>query len=347
MTKPLIAHHFAFRYASSLVAQAQNLKSQSDIFGTFDFPIVSSLNLNSKNIFARNLIFDIIQNKLMFNNTDKNKIFLPHLYEPLRRKIALCYAHHEMRKLLPELRNVSLWQSIDKQISDWYKKLSIKNFWNGIHGISMGFRLKSIVPLITSLHIQWTEKNILTEELWFGGKFGPIKSLGVLESSMAVKNSIFLPEYRELLAQTKQILAEKSAETAPRDEFPIFVVRKENKLRVIDGNRRLLQAIVNKQETIKAFVGEPIAEPPLFEHWVPTSLLVDLVFWHKRQRQIGRDTIDTIARTIAELIRDSSAGRYEFARRSVHHDDEIHMRLLQAVAKILNEYGISLEKTNP
>lgn len=280
----------------------------------------------------------------MIKNTDKNKIFFPHLYEPLRQKIAIRYAQHEMRKLLPQLRDANLWRSVDTQIADWSEKLSIKNFWNGIHGISMGFRLKSLVPLITSLNIRWTEKDIPTEELWFGGQFGPIKSLGVLESGVAVKNSIFLPEHRDLLAQTKQILIEKSEKTAPRDKFPIFTVRKKNKLRVIDGNRRLLQAIVNKQEKIKAFVGEPVVEPPLFEHWTPTSLLVDLVFWHKRQFQMGRNTTEAIARTIAELIRDSSAGRYEFAHRAIHRDDKIHTELLQAVAKILDDYGIQLEK---
>ncbi|TSC52813.1 MAG: hypothetical protein LiPW39_538, partial [Parcubacteria group bacterium LiPW_39] len=81
----------------------------------------------------------------------------------------------------------------------------------------------------------------------------------------------------------------------------------------------------------------------LFEHWVPTSLLVDLVFWHKRQLELGRETTEAVARTIAELIRDSSAGRIELAQRAVHRDDEADERLLQAVAKILASYGISLE----
>lgn len=277
-----------------------------------------------------------------------DEIFLPHLYDPLRRKIAICYARHEMRKLLPQLRDANIWQSIDKQIENWYEELSIRNFWNAIHGISMGFRLKSLVPWITSLHMQWVEKDILLEELWFGGKFGPIASLKIpdkiSESAAEVKKRIFQRENKGIFEQTRKKLEELSKETAPCDNFPIFVIRKDqDKLKVIDGNRRLLQAVIFGKEKIRAMTGEPIDEPALYEHWVPTSLLVDLVFWHKRQIQIGRKTTEAMAKVITELIRDSSAGRLEFAERAVHKDDKIHMMLLKVVAKILTDYNISLE----
>lgn len=278
-------------------------------------------------------------------NTDK--IFLPHLHDSFRRKIAIRYTQQEMRKILLQMRDINLWQSIDSQIENWYEELSIRNFWNAIHGISMGFRLKSLVPWITSLHMRWVEKDILLEELWFGGKFGPIASLKIpdeiSESAAEVKKRIFQRKNKGIFEQTRKKLEELSKETSPRDDFAIFVVRKNGKLKVIDGNRRLLQAIVNNKDSIRAFVGEPTTEPALYEHWVSTSLLVDLVFWHKRQIQNRRDTTDTMARTIAELIRDSSAGRLEFVERAVHHDDEIHMRLLKAVAKILKGYNILLE----
>ncbi len=158
-----------------------------------------------------------------------------------------------------------------------------------------------------------------------------------------------MPENQKLLEQTKQKLKEEAVKTAPRDDFPIFVVRKshgdssEKKLRVIDGNRRLLQAIVDKKDTIRAVVGEPVAEPALYEHWVPTSLLVDLVFWHKRQVQLGRKITEAVAHVIAELIRDSSAGRVEFVERSIHRDKKLDILLLEAVAKVIGGYGISLE----
>ncbi len=89
-------------------------------------------------------------------------------------------------------------------------------------------------------------------------------------------------------------------------------------------------------------VGEPVGEPVLYEHWVPTSLLVDLVFWYKRQVRAGHETTEVVARLIAELIRDSSAGRIEFVERSIHRDKKLEVQLLDAVAKILAGWGISL-----
>ncbi|MBU4142857.1 hypothetical protein KJ590_02550 [Patescibacteria group bacterium] len=272
-----------------------------------------------------------------------NKIFLPHLYEPFRRKIAIRYAQHELRKLLPQLRGRSQWELIDKQVEQWDKNFSFQNFWNGIHGLSMGFALKSLVPWITSLNIKWEEKNVPIMELWFGGKFWTIGRLKNAESAAAVKEQVFQTENEGLLKKTKKLIKEKAVESAPRDDFPIFTVRKEGKLRVIDGNRRLLQAIVRGKSAIRAFVAEPVAEPSLHEHWVPTSLLVDLVFWHKHQFQIGRDTTKALANVIAKLILNSSAGRSEFLNRAVHHDDKIHMRLLRAVVKVLASYGVSVK----
>lgn len=277
-----------------------------------------------------------------------NKIFLPHLYESLRRQIAIQYIRHEWRRLFPELRGKELWQSIDKQIADWYEMLGVRNFWNAVHGITIGFRLTSIVPWITSLNVKWTERDIPFNELYFRGKFGPIASIKVETSEFvdSIKKAIFLPENLEFLKATKQYFKSHKNDTEPRSDFPIFVVKKNDKLQVIDGNGRVLKAIAEGKDSIRAVIGEPIAEPALYEHWVSTSLLVDLVFWHKRQTKIGRDTTETTAKTIAELIRDSSAGRIEFRERAIHHNDEIHMRLLQAVTKILADYGITLENPN-
>jgi hypothetical protein len=274
--------------------------------------------------------------------TTTNQKFPPHFDEPLRRKIAMQFAQKEMRKLLPKLRDASLWQSIDKQIEKWQEKLGMIAFWNGIHGISMGFSSKSLIPLITSLNIKWAEKDLSVEDLWFGGKFATVSHLKNAESAASIKEQLLRPENKKLLEQTIKVMREKAAETVPRDNYPIFVVRKEEKLRVIDGNRRLLQAIINNQNKIKAYLGKPVGKPTFYEHWIPTQILVELVFWHKKQAQIGRDTTDATATVIAELIRDTSAGRLEFAEHGVHRDDKIHMKLFKAVKKVLFGYGITI-----
>lgn len=264
-----------------------------------------------------------------------NNVFLPHLYDPLRKKIAVSFIQHELRKLFPQLRGESVWKLMDKAVEQWYEDLSIRNFWNAVHGITMGFRLISIVPYITSLNMKWTEMNSPVDNLWFRAKFHPVTPSDVPELARDVKNWLLSPNQKQIFNKTKKFLEGNFVATEPRDYFPIFVVRKESKLRVIDGNGRLLKAIIEGKEKIKAFVGEPVAEPVLFEHWVPTSLLVDLVFWHKRQKENKREITADMAKVIAELIRDSSAGRIEFSERVVHKDDEIHQQLLKAVLNLL------------
>ena len=248
-----------------------------------------------------------------------------------------------MGKLLPRLRGKSVWRLIDAQIEEWPEKLSVRNFWNGIHGISIGFRLKSIVPWITSLNVAWKERAVPLEELWFGGKFGAVGKLGAGENAAAVRDALMRYENRALLEEAARVTEEKSRETEPRDSFPVFAVRKEGELKVIDGNRRLMSAVVSGKESVLASVGEPLGEPPLREHWVPTPLLVDVVFWNKRQVLAGRETTEESAKIVAELIKDSSAGRIEFRERAIHRDDDIHMKLLDKVAEILSGWNIKLE----
>ncbi|MBI5742644.1 MAG: hypothetical protein HZA25_02295 [Candidatus Niyogibacteria bacterium] len=276
---------------------------------------------------------------------DKNKIFPPHLDDLLRRQIAVRYIQHEWRKLFPQLRDGDVWRSIDRQIAEWPEMLSMRNFWNAVHGITTGFRLVSIVPWLTSLNVKWEEKDVPLDQIYFRGKFGPIASLEVEEpeSAAAVKAAIFLSENAELLKTTRQFFEFHKDDTAPRDDDPIFAVKKDGRLRVIDGNGRTLKAIAEGKDFINAAIGEPISEPIFYEHWVSTSLLVDLVFWNKHYSRAGRDTTETTANMIAELIQDSSAGRIEFTERAVHHDDEIHMRLFSAVRRVLEARGINLE----
>jgi hypothetical protein len=235
---------------------------------------------------------------------------------------------------LPQLRDLKTWEVIDHGVGEWYERLAPENFWNTIHGMSIGLRLKSLVPILTSLNVKWAEKDIAVNELWFGGKFGPIKIFNCAESVSDLKLYLTQPENKEVFKQELKASDERSLETTPRDHFPVFVVREDEKYRVIDGNRRLLRAILKNQDNIFAAVGEPRGTPMLYEHWVPTSLLVDLVFWHNKQMMSGIDITAETAKVIFEMIRNSSMGRREFENRAVHRDDETHKKLLDAVLKL-------------
>src|SRR3989344_3281027 len=116
----------------------------------------------------------------------------------------------------------------------------------------MGFRLKNIISWVTSLHMQWTEQEVPVRELWFGKGFGLITAFHTPESAVAVSEWLHASAHSETLAALRTGLKQKAESTAPRDHFPLIVTRRENVLRVSDGNRRLLQAIVNGTDTLPA-----------------------------------------------------------------------------------------------
>ena len=85
-----------------------------------------------------------------------------HLSDPLRLKIAYSYVQHELRKLFPNLRDKATWGKIDSEVIGWSGKnptlVPVRDFWNGVNGISTGFKLKQIVTWLTSENIKWEIK---------------------------------------------------------------------------------------------------------------------------------------------------------------------------------------------
>lgn len=267
-----------------------------------------------------------------------------HIYDPWRREIAVRYLRHEMRKLLPSLREQSVWQTIDTEIANWYEAnptlMPVRDFWNGLHGISMGFRLKNIVSWVTSANLEWQDREVPIDELYFGSTIDELKPIGETPSAVTVREWFFASERQEILAAARKKHEERSAQTMPRDDFPIIVIRKENVLRVTDGNRRLLRAILNERKTIFAVVAEPLAPPSVHEQWVPTQNLIDLVSFHRYWKALGRDMTAHIATILAEMIKDSTVGRVEFFERSVSKTVAYDQPLIEAVRARLLEMGV-------
>ena len=171
------------------------------------------------------------------------------------------------------------------------------------------------------------------KDLWFGGAFGPIVEHKLKESAQSVQ--LWLSENPEIAKQVEKEVDEHSKGRKDAINDPIFIIKKDE-YRVIDGNRRLLRAIVNKEEYLLAFVGTPLKTPIFYEHWVPTSLLVDLVFWHEKLAMEDVNRTPEFAGIVANLIKHSSAGRYEFENRSIHKESPWDLELLAAVKKKLN-----------
>jgi hypothetical protein len=195
----------------------------------------------------------------------------------------------------------------------------------------MGFKLKNLVSWLTSVNITWEEKELSVDDLYFGSSLGPLKQLEQNPSGKQVKEWLFAKEQTTILETEQRKDAEESGKTMLRNHFPIIAMRKQEKLIVTDGNRRLLHAILTNKPTISAVIGEPIAEPVLFETWVPTSTLLELVFWHRQWSEQGKEITQSVAQVITELIRDSSAGQTELIERCPHLSSKTDRRLLAEI----------------
>lgn len=278
---------------------------------------------------------------------DTKRAYLPHLYEPLRRSIAERYIKNELRKLFPSLRLESEWEKLDFDVSQWYQGnptlIPVRDFWNGLHAISSGFKLKDVVPYLTSLHMKWEEIDIQIDRLWFGKNFPELAHLPDRPSAIEVREWYFAPENVEALEHARLEHERRSQQSFARDDFPVMAIQKEGRLTIIDGDRRLLKKILLARTTITAVVATPIKEPAVYEYWVPTSFLLDLISFHRYYASLGKDCTKSVGQVIADCIRDSSAGRIEFSHRCTKVREEADSKLWKCVFKILQKNGIDLD----
>ncbi|PJA46343.1 hypothetical protein CO172_03890 [Candidatus Uhrbacteria bacterium CG_4_9_14_3_um_filter_36_7] len=266
-------------------------------------------------------------------------IYPEHLYDPFRRSTAVEYIQHEMRKLFPGIKDRNLWEMIDRDIRGWYSEnptlMPVRDFWNGLHAISHGFRLKNIVSFLTSKNIAWHEEEVRVQALSFGSYFEEFEPLGIMPTVVAVHDWFFDPKNKEALEIARTKSKEQSVLTVNRDDDRIFVVHKGEHLRVIDGNRRVLNTVLFGQKTIIANIGEPIAEPMIYDAWVPTSTLVDLVSFHRYFFENNHQITERIAKVVAQLIETSTAGQHEFRNYAISSHLQEDQTLLEEVEKEL------------
>lgn len=266
--------------------------------------------------------------------------YLPHITDPFRIKIAVGYVQHELRKLFPNIKDPQTWQVLDQAVLDMAENKNptlapIRDFWNGVDGISQGFRLKNIVTRLTSLHYHWEEKNIGITDLTFGTTFEELDMFPAHITAEVVQQWYFDPKNKSQLAKALLAHKKRSSQTAPRDQFPLIVFQKDERILVSDGNRRLLQVILNQQPKVRVYLGKAIASPDIYEQWVPTSFFTNLVSINRYYSKTLPKITQSVAMVIACSIKDSQAGRYEFFQRSLHQNAEADLKLSQAVKSIL------------
>ncbi len=268
-----------------------------------------------------------------------------HIYEPIRREIAVSYIRHELKKYLPGLRDDAAWQKIDTDIANWFEEAPflypVRDFWNAFYGITMGFKLLiHLSDFITAENVVWKKEQLNLSELVFAG-FNP-SELGVPLQTMNAAEAITF--YSQENNQEKRVddlakIQANFAKTTNRSDDPVIVTQKkrDNKDRLViyKGNARVYLAILQGRQSIDAYVGRFSDERrDLVNFWVPTQELLELVHIARRA-WIDKDetTYNATIVVLGKLLSFSESAKFEMKDRVVHGQEEF-------TSKVFSDLGL-------
>mgnify|MGYP005851842837 CR=1 FL=1 len=263
----------------------------------------------------------------------EREVYPKHLYDQIRREIAVDYVRHELRKYLPSVRG-DVWSKIDQDIEGWFDEAPflypVRDFWNGVHGIMMGFKLYNhLLNFITGENVNWTREEIELEHLSFGTvnslvrKVVPEGNEVRMAMSGYLKNEKLRTSHLEEMQKWYEMTEERSAN-------PIIVTQKriegEDKLVVYDGNGRVTLAVLEGRGKILAYVGRFVDERRQPEnYWLPTSLLMEVVHFVKKAKETGDDNLyGSYVLVLKDMLRRSESSKYEMLNRVVPKESKYY-----------------------
>lgn len=228
-----------------------------------------------------------------------NNVYSAHIYESNRREVANSYLRHELRKYLPSVAN---WQEVDGDIEKWFdgsaELYPVRDYWNGVHGIMMGFKLyNQLLSYITAENVIWGREKINLTDLTYSD-FGDS-----------------IPRQR-------------------LDSEPVIVTQKEidgiDKMVVYDGNNRVNRAIKSGETEIEAFVGRfsGVRRQPE-NYWLPTSVLMEIIDYAKRAFAEKDGVLyRSFVVVLEKMLSVSESAKFEMKDRAVHGPENFKAKLL-------------------
>ena len=263
-----------------------------------------------------------------------------HLYEPIRREIAVSYIRHELRKYLPNLRDESAWKVVDADVATWFGGapflFPVRDFSNGFYGIVMGFKLLiHLSDFITAENVVWKREMIYPRELVFTG-FNP-KEFGVDMVSNNVEEAIDFytkPGNGARRVDDQAKLYKTFEKTAERVSDPIIVTQKKvedkDQLVVYKGNARVYLAVLDGKNAIDVYVGRFADEKRQLENfWLPTSYLLELAHLARAAwREKDETTYQATVVVLKKILTFSESAKFEMKDRAVHGPSEFTKKIL-------------------
>ena len=267
--------------------------------------------------------------------------FPPHLSEPIRIQIATSLLQHEFRKLL-WLTPPDYFDKIDPNLDKLFSCPELHNprdFWNGFHGVTMGYKLKNLIYFLTAQNIRWSKKDIPISQLHFGVELNPTTTVIATGSLPAQQVIDFYhqPKNQKLKQQYLKKIQQTLNHTPPRHSQPIFVIPKKHQDKyyptVHDGNGRLAKAILTDKKAISAFIGQyttKVKKPRAY--WIPTSFLMDLLYFtYQALDSKDEKLFQSHINTLKHIISHSSFVKKEFINRALTPRQPHRQKILQAL----------------
>jgi len=202
-----------------------------------------------------------------------------HIYDPQRIEIATGLIQHEFRHLFQSIPE-ALWPALDRDIAGWfdgdkYDLAPAHDFWNATDAIMRGFKLKGVVKYITAENATWRLADVPVIDIDISWKLPPLAPLGdpPYDTRELKKRIATDPQlYRNLTINSDF----HAATTVPRDHYPVLLLSNGGRIKIADGNRRVLRALLHDRRTIRAWQAEWPADQPLRNYWVSTAFLREL-----------------------------------------------------------------------
>ena len=235
------------------------------------------------------------------------------LVEPVRIEIGKILIAHEIFKLLPDSDYEKLKAQINSQWTEFSDTVTIRDFWNLVDSLMMGYKLKNITRDITSQQYTWSlKRGQAIAQLRFCTDVNGLPSNEKTATEIKTFLEGNLVEHQRISSDTQREFPEEGT----RHFDPIIVLENNGTFFVHDGNGRLLKAIIEKRDTIDAYIGihNGVSKS---NHWIPTSYLRRLS--DEKQKDL-----------LIKLLQESENAVFEFENR-VYPEERFKQEILSEV----------------
>lgn len=263
-----------------------------------------------------------------------NQQFPAHLYDQTRVQVGIELLQKESAKLFPSSDTTKLSRDIEKWWSDpgEVKLAELIDFWDAVDAVMGGIKLKSVCTMLTAENYNWSAETLKVKELTILANLEQLKNIpGLDKNNYAVTSIADALSRDEELRQEQLRIVEEHSQNEEQNNYRIVVERsRKGELRVHDGNRRTLLALLRDNSTIDAWVFDKPNEEPR-NYWVSIQTLLGLCKIY-RHNPDNVELVAAIKSVLKHYFDESEPARVAFQKRvvgfGVKGSDELAKELL-------------------